>query len=79
MIEKKITICPVCAHQKDRMIRRKDIRFRQRREFLEAKRDAIESGKVVVLTLRDEFTGYFFRFNKHGQIVTLGCGHNVGA
>lgn len=79
MIEKKSTICPVCAHHKDTMLRRRTIKFRQRREFLQAKRDAILSGKVVVLTLRDEFTGYFYRTNKHGQIVTLGCGHNVGA
>ena len=50
-----------------------------RREYLEAKRDAILSGKVIVLTVRDEMTGIIYRYDKAGNVVLLGHGYNRGA
>ena len=41
----------------DNVQRGRKIKREWRREFLQAKRDAILSGKVVVLTLEDELTG----------------------
>lgn len=60
--------------QKGRRIKRN-----WRREYLEAKRDAILSGKVVVLTVRDEMTGIIYRYDKAGNVVLLGNGYNRGA
>jgi hypothetical protein len=71
--------CSYCRHREMTLERRRLARHRARKAHMIAKRDAIMSGKVVVLTLRDEFTGYFYRYNKHGQMITLGCGHNAGA
>ena len=60
--------------QKGRMIKRN-----WRREYLEAKRDAILSGKVIVLTVRDEMTGIIYRYDKAGNVILLGNGYNRGA
>jgi hypothetical protein len=71
--------CPVCRRRRETAQKRTLIRHRDRKAFFEAKRDAILSGKVVVLTQRDEITGLFYRYNKHGQMVILGNGYNRGA
>ena len=72
-------MCGWCKTIKDRQIKRTLIRRKQQRDFLEAKRDAIKSGKVVVMTCRDEFTGFFYRYDpKTGDIITLGQGVNYG-
>lgn len=59
--------------------RGRQIKRNWRREFLEAKAEGIRSGKVIVLTHRDEFTGMFYRVNKNGSVTLLGSGHNRGA
>lgn len=72
--------CPTCEHRNETMRRRRLIRHRARKAYFEAKRDAILSGKVIVMTCRDELTGFFYRYDKNsGNLVTLGKGDNCGA
>lgn len=66
-------------HFHDNVQKGRKIKRGWRREFLEAKRDGILSGKVVVLTLCDELTGIFYRYDKNGRVILLGNGHNRGA
>lgn len=70
-------MCGWCEHIKDRHMKRTLIRKRRLQNFLAAKRDAIKAGKVVVMTQRDELTGWFYRYDKKsGNLVTLGKGTN---
>lgn len=63
----------------DNVQRGRKIKRGWRQDYLEAKQNAILSGKVVILTCQDEITGLFYRFNKQGEIVLLGKGRNKGA
>ena len=66
-------------HFHDNVQKGRRIKRQWRREYLEAKRDAILSGKVVVLTVRDEMTGIIYRYDKNGRAILLGHGYNRGA
>lgn len=80
MKEKANETCRVCFHQNETMRRRRLAKHQQRRDHMAAKRDAILSGKLVILTCRDELTGFFYRYDKNtGNLVTLGKGWNYGA
>ena len=74
--------CEPCAYckQKERMAARRRIMLHKaRKNHMIAKRDAILAGKVQVISLRDDITGYFYRYDNKGHIVLLGNGDNKGA
>ena len=80
MLGKSDIQCPVCFHRNATMRRRRLAKHLQRKEFFAAKKAAIESGKVAVMTCRDELTGFFYRYDKKtGNLVILGKGWNYGA
>lgn len=71
--------CPACFRRQQVLRQRRLDIHRKRKAYFEAKRDAIESGKVSVITLRDDVTGIFYRYDKAGRMIALGCGDNRGA
>lgn len=79
MLGKSDIICPACFRRQKIQREKRLAAHLRRKAFFTAKRDAILSGKVIVLTLRDDITGIFYRYNKNGNMVILGRGDNRGA
>ena len=74
MTDKERTGCPYCRSVK---LAQQKLRLRRhlaRKAKHQAEKEGIESGKVIVLYLQDEFTGIHYRTNKHGQTVMGGRG-----
>lgn len=72
--------CPACFRRQKLARQKRLIMHRRRKAFFEALRDAIKSGKVSVITCRDDVTGFFYRYDKNtGNLITLGRGENKGA
>ena len=71
--------CRYCRGKEEAEKRRRLLLHKARKDHFIAKRDAILSGKLAVITLRDELTGYFYRYDKAGRMIALGCGDNRGA
>ena len=72
--------CNCCKHRRDTLQRRRLIKHKQRKDYMTALKEGIESGKVVRFTHRDEFTGYCYRVNdRSGDWIILGNGYNKGA
>ena len=66
--------CPNCRKTRKARERIRLRRHLDNKATMIARRDAILSGKVEVLYLRDDITGFYYRQNKQGQIVTGGRG-----
>jgi hypothetical protein len=67
--------CCYCQAKEKAIARRKADKRIEFKAYLEQKRDAILSGKVIVLWQVDDYTGIHYRTNKHGQYVEGGCGN----
>jgi hypothetical protein len=80
MLGKNDITCPACFRRQKLAREKRLARHLERKAYFAAKRDAIISGKVIVLTCRDDITGLFYRYDKNsGNLITLGRGTNRGA
>ena len=67
--------CAYCRNNKRALEARRARRYQKIRAYLEAKRVAILSGKVIVLWLRDDVTGMHYRYDKqNGRTIAGGRG-----
>lgn len=70
--------CPCCLETREAIRARRMRLFKKNRATMKARRDAILSGKVQVLYLRDEITGFHYRYDKkNGRTVTGGRGEHA--
>ena len=72
--------CAYCKGREEAVKRRRLKLHKARKDHFLAKKNAIMSGKLAVITQRDEVTGFFYRYDKNtGNLITLGRGTNYGA
>jgi hypothetical protein len=80
MLGKNDIVCPACFRRQKLDRQKRLAKHLARKAYFQAKAKAIKSGKVAVITCRDDITGFFYRYDKNsGNLITLGRGDNRGA
>lgn len=72
--------CENCRRREEALKQKRLELHKARRDHFQAKKNAIMSGKLAVITQRDDVTGFFYRYDATtGNLITLGRGTNYGA